>query len=153
MAKITPSKDKCLDIKLGTNYAPIFFSGRKDPNATLIPPRIRGGIMLSAINDLQVVDTTLGVTLVLESGDTVFTLIPRRCAIEKLTYVDKTLHALHALEEAKKMGEMRGKTRIPVAENDAKYITVGLKPSRGTTGIIEYWPEKCVHKDRKAILN
>jgi hypothetical protein len=37
---------------------------------------------------------------------------------------------------------VRGIKRIPVAEDDGKYTTVGLKPNRGSTGIIESWPKR-----------
>jgi hypothetical protein len=151
---IKPRDEKFMhDINLHNNSVPIFFSGRKVTDAALLPQKITNGKLLSAVDDFNVVNTTLGARLISDSGDTVFTLIPRRCAIEKNTRVNEKLLALHALEKAKKVCEMRGKARIPVAETDAKYITVGLKPCRGTTGVIESWPEKFEKKNRETILN
>jgi hypothetical protein len=78
----------------------------------------------------------------LPSGDTVFTLIPRRYVIEKLTRVNRTIEALYALEDAQTKAGVRGIKRIPVAEDDGKYTTVGLKPNRGSTGVTESWPKR-----------
>jgi hypothetical protein len=44
-----------------------------------------------------------------------------------------------------------GKTRVTVAEDDGKYITVGLKPNRGRKGISESWPKKLSNVDKKKI--
>ena len=52
------------------------------------------------------------------------------------------MESLYALDHARTYTETRGKTRIPVAEGDGKYITVGLKAARGCAGIIESWPAK-----------
>jgi hypothetical protein len=97
--------------------------------------------MLSAINDLKVIDTLSGARMMLPSGDTVFTLIPRQHVIEKLKRVNVTMEALYALEDAQTKAEVQGKKRVHVAEDDGKYTTVGLKPSRGSTGITESWPK------------
>jgi hypothetical protein len=67
---------------------------------------VRDGHMLSAINNLKVIDTVSGARLKLPNGlpngDTVFTLIPRRYVIEKLNKVNLTIEALYALEDAQK---------------------------------------------------
>jgi hypothetical protein len=68
-----------------------------------------------------------------------------------MTHVQKTLTALDALDKAKNKAESRGKTRIPVAEGDGKYTTVGLKPHRGSTGITESWPNKLGEIDKNRI--
>jgi hypothetical protein len=61
---------------------PIFFSGTKDKVMKNLP---RNAHVLSAIENLKVVDTVIGARLESERGDTaVFTLIPREYAIEKL---------------------------------------------------------------------
>ena len=96
--------------------------------------------ILSAIKDLQVIDTVSGARMETASGDTVFLLIPRHDSIHKMTHVKKTLTSLYALDKGKSYAEIRGKTRIPVAEDNGKYTTVGLKPNRGWTGITESWP-------------
>ena len=83
--------------------------------------------MLSAIEDLQVVNTITGAHLITETVDTVFILIPWHYSIQKMTHVQKTLAALDALDKAKNIAESRGKRRIPVVEGDGKYTTVGLK--------------------------
>jgi hypothetical protein len=92
--------------------------------------------------------------LVSESGDAVFTLIPRHYAIDKLTHVNRTVSSLYALEECQPKAEIRGKKRIPVAEDDGKYTTIGLKPNRASKGITDSWPKKLSgHDRRKKITN
>jgi hypothetical protein len=56
--------------------------------------------------------------------------------------VNLTIEALYALEDAQTKAEVRGIKRVPVAEDDGKYTTVGLKPNRGSTGITESWPKR-----------
>ena len=41
---------------------------------------------------------------------------------------------------------------MTMAEDDGKYITVGLKPNRGRKGISESWPKKLKDEDRTSIL-
>ena len=127
---------------------PVFYSGT--PRRSL-PNPIDNGIMLSAIEDLKVIDTIFGVRLESASGDTVFTLIPRHDAIHKMTHVKKTVASLYALDDAKRAAEVRGKTRITVAEDDGKYATVGLKANRGSTGVSEIWPQKFTISNRDTI--
>jgi hypothetical protein len=107
-------------------------------------------IIYSATKDLHVIDTTEGAKLELTNTDTIFILIPRNDAIQKLTHVHKTLESLYALDHARTYTETRGKTRITVAEDDGKYTTVGLKAARGHPGITECWPTKFEehHKDQ-----
>ena len=81
-----------------------------------------------------------------------FILIPRRHAILKTTHVKKTLGSLHALHTATAGTETRGKSRIVVAEDGGKYATVGLKPSRGSTGIRESWPRNFAQGDKKEVI-
>ena len=69
-----------------------------------------------------------------------------------MTHVKKTLTSLYALDKGKSSAEVRGKTRIPVAEDDGKYTMVGLKPNRGHTGITESWPKKLSRVDRDTII-
>ena len=128
----------------------IFFSGTREKvmkNLKLNP----NAHVLSAIDDLKVVDTVKGARLESDTGDTVFTLIPREYAIEKLTHVHKTLRSLKALEDSKTKAEVRGKARVTVAEDDGKYATVGLKPNRGSKGISESWPKKLSNMDKQTI--
>ena len=127
---------------------PVFYSGtprRSVPNA------IDNGIMLSAMEDLKVIDTIFGARMESAAGDTVFTLIPRHDAIHKMTHVRKTVASLYALDDAKRAAEVRGKTRITIAEDDGKYATVGLKPNRGSAGVSEIWPKKLSIGDRNSI--
>jgi hypothetical protein len=49
--------------------------------------------------------------------------------------VNATMEALYALEDAQTKAEVRGMKWVPVAEDDGKYTTVGLKPNRGSTSI------------------
>jgi hypothetical protein len=115
----------------------VFFSGTTIPT---LQTSIANSLNLSAVTDLKVVDSKDGARIELSNGDTVFTLIPRWEAICGLTNVNNTLAALYALEKGKKSAETRGKKRIPVAEDNRKYITIGLKPARGRAGILESWP-------------
>jgi hypothetical protein len=69
------------------------------------------------------------------SGDSVFFLVPRKDAIAKVTHVHDTLTSLHALNQANPKTEVCREERIPVAEDDGKYTTVGLKANRGSKGI------------------
>jgi hypothetical protein len=127
---------------------PVFYSGTKNRK---LPNPIPNGIMLSAVEDLRVIDTISGARMLSSTGDTVFILIPRHDAIKDNTFVKKTLMALHALDKGKRAAEVRGKSRITVAEDDGKYTTVGLKPRRGSTGVSEFWPKKLGETERHVI--
>lgn len=150
LVKASPVHCICpLLLKSGT---PIFFSGTRDKVIENLKLH-RKAHVLSAVENLKVVDTVLGARLESEGGDTVFTLIPRQYAIEKLTHVHETLRSLYALDGSQTKAEVRGKTRVTVAEDDGKYITVGLKPNRGRKGISESWPKKLSNVDQKKICN
>jgi hypothetical protein len=82
----------------------------------------------------------------------VFIFIPRHDSIHKMSHVKKTLTALYALDKVKSCAEIRGNTRVPVAEDDGKYTTIGLKPNRGCTGIRESWPNKLGRVDKDALI-
>jgi hypothetical protein len=69
-----------------------------------------------------------------------------------MMHVRKTLTSLYALDKGKSYAELRGKTRIPVAEDNGRYTTVGLKPNRGWTGITESWPSKLSGLDKERII-
>ncbi|KAI2489978.1 hypothetical protein MHU86_24604 [Fragilaria crotonensis] len=81
---------------------PVFYSGTK--NRTL-PNPIPNGIMLSAVEDLRVIDTISGARMLSSTGDTVFILIPRHDAIKDNTYVKRTLMALYALDKGKRVSK------------------------------------------------
>jgi hypothetical protein len=131
---------------------PIFFCGTRSTE-TLLPISMTNAYVLSAIEHLKVIDTISGARLTLTNGDTVFTLIPRHDAIRKLSHVKKTVTSLYALENAQPKAEIRGKTRIPMAGDDGKYTTVGLKPNRGCIGVTESWPKKLKQSDRRKICS
>ncbi|KAI2506781.1 hypothetical protein MHU86_7676 [Fragilaria crotonensis] len=140
LMQVSPSHEHSLGKALLQNSCkPLFFSGADMENSTRLRKCIGDAHMLFAINDLKVIDTMSGARLILPSGDNVFTLIPRPYVVEKLTRVNQTIEALHALEDAESKAEVRGIKRVPVAEDNGKYTTVGLKPNRGSTGIIESW--------------
>ncbi|KAI2507634.1 hypothetical protein MHU86_6821 [Fragilaria crotonensis] len=80
---------------------PIFYSGTLDTTA-ILPGNVGNSIVLTVAENLQVVDTISGARLESACGDTVFTLIPRQAAINKLTHVHKTIISLYALEDANK---------------------------------------------------
>jgi hypothetical protein len=88
--------------------------------------------------------------MILDNGDTAFVLVPRCNAIKPMSNVHKTLSALKRLDDAKTTSEKRGKTQIPCAENDGKYVTVGLKPNQGKPDILESWPNKLSNFDKKS---
>jgi hypothetical protein len=68
-----------------------------------------------------------------------------------MTHVKETITSLYALERGKNSAEVRGKTRITVAEDDGRYTTVGLKPNRGSTGVSEIWPKNLSNAHRESI--
>ena len=68
----------------------MFYSGT--PRRSL-PNPIDKGIMLSAMEDLQVIETIFGARMESAGGGTVFTLIPRHDAIHKMTHVKKELNS------------------------------------------------------------
>jgi hypothetical protein len=148
LEEVFPSTAHSLDITfLESNK--VFFSGtsmRVLPNNH--PP---SDIILSAKEDLKVIDTIEGARMKSLSGDSVFFLIPRKDAIAKATYVNNTLSSLHALDQANAKTEVRGKKRIAVAEDDGKYTTVGLKANRASTGIRESWPKMFSQDDKEEI--
>jgi len=135
--------------KILLSSRPVFYSGT--PNR-ILPNPVPNARILSAIRDLQVIDTVSGARMETSSGDTVFLLIPRHDSIHKMTHVKKTLTSLYALEKGKSYAEIWGKTRIPVAEDNGKYTTVGLKPNRGWTGITESWPSTLSIVDKATII-
>jgi hypothetical protein len=147
LQEVMSSPKHSLD-KVFLSSRPVFYSGT---TSRIHPNGIFNGRMLSAIEDLQLVNTVLGAYMKTETGDTVFILIPRQETIEKMTHVQKTLRALDALDKANNEAENRGKKRIPVAEGGGKYTTVGLKPNRGSTGITESWPHKLGEEHKNGI--
>jgi hypothetical protein len=100
----------------------VFFSGT---TILTLQTFIANSLNLSAVTDVKVVDSKDGARMELSNGDTVFTLIPRQDTIRGLMNVNNTLAALYALEKGKKSAETRGKKRIPVPEDNGKYITIG----------------------------
>lgn len=127
---------------------PVFYSGTP---SRILPNPISNGIMLSAMEDLKVIDTISGARMESETGDSVFFLIPRLEAIHDMTNVNKIMSSLYALEKGKGKPEIRGKTRITVAEDNGKYATVGLKANRATTGVSEIWPKTLSDEHRDSI--
>jgi hypothetical protein len=148
LKEVSSSPAHSLD-KIFLSSRPVFYSGTAN---RILPNPIPNGHMLSAMEDLQVIDTVSGARMETASGDTVFVLIPRHDSIYKMTHVRKTLTSLYALDKGKSYAELRGKTRIPVAEDNGRYTTVGLKPNRGWTGITESWPSKLSGLDKERII-
>ena len=77
--------------------------------------------MLLVMKDLKVIDTIVGARMESQGGDTVFILIPRHEAIPKMTNAKQIIASLHAPDDVKSKSDVRGRTRIPVAENNGKY--------------------------------
>jgi hypothetical protein len=147
LAQIAPSPEHMVD-KEDLKGKTLFFSGTVN---RIVPNNpVPNSTTLSAVCDLKVVNTRNGAHMVSESGDTIFVLVLQCNAIKPMSNVHKTLSALKRLDDAKTTSETRGKTRIPCAENDGKYVTVGLKPNQGKPGILESWPNKLSDFDKKS---
>ena len=113
---------------------PVFFSGtskREVPNQDNI------SIVKSAIMDMRVVDTVDGARMDVGRDENIFVLIPRRAAIKQLKNVNTTLLSMSALDKAKGFTKKCGNKRITATEGkNSNYVTVGLKPNRGSHGIL-----------------
>jgi hypothetical protein len=72
LKQVRPSPAHSIDKKY-LSSRPIFYSGTS--NRTL-PNQVRDGFILSAMEDLQVINTVNGAQMESASGDTVFILIP-----------------------------------------------------------------------------
>ena len=132
---------------------PTFYSGTLNTKA-ILPRKVENPIVMSVMENLQIVDTLSGSRLESTSGDTVFTLIPWHAAINKLTHVNRTITSLYALEDAAQtMAEVRGKSRLTIVECERKNTTVGLKQNRGGPGITDSWPKKLSISAWKRICN
>ena len=107
----------------------------------------------SAIEDMRVVDTVDGAWMEVSNEESIFVLVPRRDAIEQLKNVNTTLLSMSALDKAKGFTEKRGNKRITATEGiNSNYVTVGLKPNRGSHGILDSWPHKLGAKYKKQLL-
>ena len=131
----------------------VFFSGTSN---RCLPNAPKECVILSAKDDLQVIDTKRGAELRSKSGDMVFILLPRHQSVGDMTRVNTILKSLYALDKAKVKADTRGKKRVAVPEDVGKYATVGLKPIRfrkqGSPGVGEFWPESLSKDDREQIL-
>jgi hypothetical protein len=69
----------------------------------------------------------------LAPDENIFLLIPRKAAIKKLSNANKTLESMIALNKAKGFAEKCGKKQITATKGkNLNYVTVGLKPNRGS---------------------
>ena len=85
--------------------------------------------------------------------DCIFVLVPRRAAIEQLKNVNTTLLSMSALDKAKGFTKKCGNKQITATEGkNSNYVTVGLKPNRGSHGILDSWPHKLSPKYKKQLL-
>jgi hypothetical protein len=103
LAVASPEHSLCKAFFLSSR--PIFYIGTLNTKA-IFPHNIEDPIVQSIMENLQVVDTLSGARLESACGDTIFTLIPRHTAINKLTHMNKTITSLHALEDAQTMAEV-----------------------------------------------
>jgi hypothetical protein len=149
LMQVLPSGMHAMD-KECLKSKPVFFSGTS--TRTVPKPVPANSLILSAKEDLKVIDTVEGARMELESGDLVFILIPRCDSIQRMTKVKKTLRALYALDRGKKCAEVRGKRRIPVAEDYGRYTTVGLKPNRFQKGVCDSWPAGLSDANKEEII-
>jgi hypothetical protein len=129
---------------------PVFFSGT---SKTEVPNQVNNSIVKSAITDMRVVDTVDGAWMDLAPEENIFVLIPRRALIKKLLNVNTTLLSMSALDKAKGFAEKCGNKQITATKGkNSNYVTVGLKPNRGSHGILDSWPHKLSAKDKKQKL-
>jgi hypothetical protein len=136
-----------MNMRNDTSGKAVFFSGTSERK---VPNQVNNSIVKSAITDMRVVDTVDGARMDLAPEENIFVLIPRKAAIKKLSNVNKTLLSMSALDKAKGFSEKRGKKRITATEGkNSNYVTVGLKPNRGSHGILDSWPHKLSAKDKK----
>jgi hypothetical protein len=129
---------------------PVFFSGTSKRE---VPNQVNDSIVKSAIMDMRVVDTVDGAQMDVGREENIFVLIPRRAAIKQLKNVITTLLSMSALDKAKGCAKKCGnKGKTATKGENLNYVTVGLKPNRGSHGILDSWPHKLSAKDKKQIL-
>jgi hypothetical protein len=127
-----------------------FFSGTSERE---VPNQVSNSIVKSAIMDMRVVDTVDGARMEVLNEESIFVLVPRRAAIEQLMNVSTSLLSISALNNVKGFAEKRGNKRITATEGkNSNFVTVGLKPNRGSHGILDSWPHKLSAKDKKQLL-
>jgi hypothetical protein len=104
---------------------------------------IAASIVKSVKMDMRVVDTVHGVRMDLAPEENIFVLIPRKAAIKKLLNINKTLLSMSAVNKTKGFAEKCGNKQITATEGkNSNYVMVGLKPNRGSHGILDSWPHK-----------
>jgi hypothetical protein len=130
---------------------PVFFSGTSKSE---VPNQVNNSIVKSAITDMRVVDTVDCARMDVGREENIFVLIPRRAAIKQLLKnVNTTLLSMSALNKAKGFAKKRGNKQITATKGkNSSYVTVGLKPNRGSHGILDSWPHKLSARDKKQIL-
>ena len=106
LKEVLSSRAHSLD-KIFLSKRPVFYCRT---TKRILLKTIANGLMLSAMEDLQVIDTISGARMKLVSGDTVFILILSHDSIQKLIHVKKTLSSLYALDKGKNKAERQGRT-------------------------------------------
>jgi hypothetical protein len=150
LQKVKPSPQHMMNMSNDAISTPIFFSGTSKRE---VPNQVSNSIVKSAIEDMRVVDTVDGARMEVSNEESIFVLVPRRAAIEQLKNVNTTLLSMSALDKAKGFTEKRGNKRITATEGiNSNYVTVGLKPNRGSHGILDSWPHKLSPKYKKQLL-
>jgi hypothetical protein len=92
---------------------------------------------------MRVVDTVDSAWMDVAPKENMFVLIPKRDAIKKLLNVNTTLLSMNALDTAKGFAKKHGKKQKTATKcKNLNYVTVGLKPNRGSHGILDSWPHK-----------
>jgi len=148
--KVKPSPQNMMNMRNDPSSKVVFFSGTSERK---VPNQVNNSIVRSAITDMRVVDTVDGARMDLAPEENIFVLIPRKAAIKFMSNVNKTLLSMSALNKAKGFAEKRGNKRITATEGkNSNYVTVGLKPNRGSHGILDSWPHKLSATDKKQIL-
>jgi hypothetical protein len=133
--KVKPSPRNMMNMTNDPCSKPVFFSGTSQRE---VPNQDNNSIVKSAITDMRVVDTVDGARMDVGREENIFVLIPRRAAIKQLKNVNTTLLSMSALDKAKGFAEKRGNKRITATEGkNSNYVTVGLKPNRGSHGILD----------------
>jgi hypothetical protein len=125
-----------MNMRNDTSSKAVSFSGRSERK---VQNQVNNCILKSAIMDMRVVDTVDSAQMDLAPEENVFVLIPRKAATKKLLNVNKTLSSMSALDKAKGFAKKCGnKQIIAIKDKSLNYVTVRLKPNRGSHGILDF---------------
>lgn len=131
-----------------------FFSGEDERR---LPTSNVGkeALVLSATQDLEVIDDIEGFHLTDGNGVVVCRMLPRKVALRDQQNLVKLNNGLIDLNNSAKRTLVRGGQRIVgLPDNDeeaGKYNCVGLSPSRNSKGLYEKWPKEIDKRTREVL--